>query len=65
MGNSGPCSSCHEKILKLGVKKMVYSDENNQLVSVKPCHYHTQHITLGHKYEMNGFKFTNLNQDLM
>ena len=56
MGSSSPCEDCHRKLLDLGIKRVIYSDENNQLISVKPCDYVPYGPSLGRKYISCDFK---------
>ena len=50
MGSSSPCEDCHKKLLDLGIKRIIYSGDNNQLFSVKPKDYIPYGPSLGRKY---------------
>ncbi len=56
MGSSCPCQDCHQKLLKLGVKKIVYSNDENKITSCKPCEYESYGPSLGRKYIECDFK---------
>ena len=46
--NSAPCSMC-TKFLKMSniVKKIIYSDDDGNLISVRMRDYETQYISIG------------------
>lgn len=48
LSNSAPCCMC-TKMLKMSdvVKKIIYSDENGNLVSIRMRDYDNQYMTLG------------------
>jgi hypothetical protein len=48
LSNSAPCFMC-TKILKMSdvIKKIIYSDENGNLVSIRIRDYDNQYLTLG------------------
>lgn len=47
--NSAPCVDCMSVIQKLGIKRMVYSDDNNTFQKVKPTHYTIHYVTMSRK----------------
>jgi len=46
-GSSGPCIDCLEAIKEVGIKKMVYSEDEDTIKIIKPCNYNIRHVTLG------------------
>ena len=50
---SGPCIDCIKTIKRLGIKRIVYSSENNEICSCKPDDYEAEHTSLGRKYLTN------------
>jgi hypothetical protein len=48
LGNSAPCANCINLIHKLNIiKRIVYSDENGKIVSVKTRDFKTNYFTNG------------------
>ena len=58
MGSSSPCEDCHRKLLSLGVKKIVYSDDSETLISCRPEEYTSYGPSIGRKYIENDFKYS-------
>ncbi len=48
--DSAPCQDCHNIILNLGIKKIVYSAPNNTFLTCKPQEYKTEHTSQGKKF---------------
>ena len=46
-GISRPCSHCTKIIKKYGIGKIVYMDENNNVISIRSKHYYTKYISPG------------------
>lgn len=46
-GSSGPCVDCLQAIKKVGIKKMVYSEDKDTINIIKPSQYNIFHETLG------------------
>ena len=55
VGNSAPCEDCHRKMLKFGIKRIVYTGDD-KLISVKPDEYESYGKSIGKKYLENDFK---------
>lgn len=51
--NSKPCKQCVEILKKYGVKKIYYSDENQNIVMEKTNNIKTDFITSGQKYKFS------------
>lgn len=51
-GISAPCENCTAKIKEIGIKKIVYIDENNNIINVKTKNYSTNYISTGNKEYM-------------
>lgn len=49
MGSSAPCKNCTEKIKQAGIKKIVYIDEDTNLVKVNSNNYTTEFISSGYR----------------
>ena len=47
---SGPCIDCLTQILKLNIKKIIYSCNNNSVIISKPKDYTPVHLSLGRRY---------------
>jgi len=47
---SGPCIDCLRQILKLNIKKIIYSCNNNSVIISKPKDYTPVHLSLGRRY---------------
>lgn len=47
--NSAPCIDCIKIINKLGIKRIIYSDENNEFQKVKPCDYTIVYKSIGNR----------------
>lgn len=58
MGSSSPCEDCHRKLLSLGVKKIIYSDDSETLISCRPEEYTPYGTSIGRKYIENDFKYS-------
>ena len=53
MQDSAPCKDCHQTILELNIKKIVYSGPDNSVLCCKPCEYKTIHECQGKKHLNN------------
>lgn len=53
MQDSAPCTDCHQTILELNIKKIIYSGPDNTVLSCKPCEYQTLHECQGKKHLKN------------
>jgi deoxycytidylate deaminase len=53
MQDSAPCKDCHETILELNIKKIVYSGPNNSVIICKPTEYINNHECQGKKHLKN------------
>lgn len=60
LSNSAPCYMC-AKILKMSniVKKIIYSCDNGNLVSVRMRDYETQYMTTGDRYNNQNISYFN------
>ena len=47
--DSAPCVDCTKVLKALNIKKIIYSNNDGEFVSVNPDDYNTTHITLGRK----------------
>jgi hypothetical protein len=45
--NSAPCSHCLEMLKKYQIKRIIYSTDDNLVVSCRPCDMETPHISSG------------------
>ena len=48
--DSAPCVDCINTIKRLNIKRIVYSMDNNEIHTCKPCDFHTEHTTLGRRH---------------
>ena len=48
--DSAPCQDCHNIMLSLQLKKIVYSAPNNTFLTCKPQEYKTEHTSQGNKF---------------
>ena len=56
MGSSSPCEDCHRKLLSLGIKKIVYSEDSKTLKSCRTDEYVPYGVSLGRRYIENKFE---------
>jgi len=56
-GHSAPCSNCIKKINQIGIKKIVYIDNDGTIKKCLSNNYHTDYISPGYKeyYKQNIF----------
>ena len=47
LGNSAPCSKCSDALKKSGIKNIIYSNANGDLILTKTDEYKTEHVTVG------------------
>ena len=62
LGSSSPCKDCHRKLLSLGIKRIVYSDNDKQFVRIKPDDYVPYGNSTGRRYIENDYKYTSKKQ---
>ena len=48
--SSAPCINCYNIISKVGIKKIVYSNSNGEIVSCYTKNYKIKHISYGQRY---------------
>lgn len=54
LGNSAPCVNCTHLINRTNIiKRIVYSNEYGEIVSVKPKDYNTNYLTNGDRNKKN------------
>jgi hypothetical protein len=58
MGDSSPCVDCYKKMIHLGVKTIVYSDENNKIVKTKLRDYNPKVLSCGRRFINNNYSRT-------
>ena len=51
-GHSAPCSSCLKKIKKIGIKKIVYVNENGEIINCLSKNFNTDYISSGYREYM-------------
>jgi deoxycytidylate deaminase len=56
LNSSAPCKDCYEKMLKLGVKYIIYSNKDGSITKIKCKNYNPKTISLGRKFINNGYK---------
>tara|TARA_B100001996_G_scaffold305985_1_gene247157 strand:- start:727 stop:1011 length:285 start_codon:yes stop_codon:yes gene_type:complete len=54
--DSQPCGHCYKVIKKLGIKKIVYSTDQNNYDYCKTVDYEPSSISLGYSYIRDGYK---------
>lgn len=47
---SAPCNNCLEMMKFLNIKRIVYSKDNDEFVSCKPCDLNINHVSAGAKH---------------
>jgi tRNA(Arg) A34 adenosine deaminase TadA len=47
--NSAPCVHCTEVIVKLNIKRVVYSGGDNTFTKMKPSEYYTNYTSIGNR----------------
>lgn len=60
LGSSSPCQNCHNKMIILNIKRIVYSDIDD-IISIKPSEYHSYGYSHGRKYIENNYKLMSRN----
>jgi deoxycytidylate deaminase len=48
--NSAPCKNCHSIINELGIKRIIFSGDEDEFTIVKTSDYNTEHISNGNRY---------------
>lgn len=48
--NSAPCKNCYSVISSLGIKRIIFSDDDDKFKIVKTSEYKTEHISNGNRY---------------
>ena len=48
--NSAPCKNCYSVINDLGIKRIIFSADEDKFTIVKTCEYNTEHISNGNRY---------------
>ena len=51
--NSAPCKECLEQIQKMNIKKIVFINEYNNIIEIKPENFKTDHYSSSNKYKNN------------
>lgn len=51
--NSAPCKECLEQIQKMNIKKIVFINEDNNIIEIKPENFKTDHYSSSNKYKNN------------
>ena len=54
--DSAPCHDCHKTLTEIGIKRIVYSNEDGDLTSCKMSEYVPKSLTLGRRYINSDFK---------
>ena len=47
--DSAPCVDCTKILKALNIKKIIYSNNQGNFISINPEDYTTQHVTLGRR----------------
>lgn len=55
LGASSPCKDCHRKLVSLGIKRVVYSEKNNEFIRAKPSEINPYGETTGRRYIENDY----------
>ena len=48
--NSAPCKNCYSIINELGIKRIIFSADEDEFTIVKTSDYNTDHISNGNRY---------------
>ena len=48
-GHSAPCSNCLYKIKEIGIKKIVYADENGNIQKCLSNRFETDYVSVGYR----------------
>ena len=59
--DSAPCVDCMKVILALGIKKIIYSNNEGKFIIVKPEDYNVVHVSMGRKLLDLNVRFYNKN----
>ena len=54
--DSAPCSDCHKTLSQLGIKRVVYSNEQGDFTSCKMSEYIPKSLSLGRRFIESDFK---------
>ena len=57
LGSSSPCKDCHRKLLSLGIKRIIYTGENNNVHKQKIQECIPYGASTGTRYIQNDFKY--------
>ncbi len=57
LGSSSPCKDCHRKLLSLGIKRIIYTGENNSIHKQKIHECIPYGASTGTRYIQNDFKY--------
>ncbi len=58
LGSSSPCQDCHRKLLSLGIKRIIYTGENNNVHKKKIQDCVPYGVSTGSRYIKNDFKYS-------
>ena len=53
--DSAPCSDCHKTLTKIGIKRVVYSNESGDFTSCKMSEYVPKSLSLGRRFIESDF----------
>ena len=57
-GSSSPCEDCHRKLVSLGIKRIIYTCKNSEIMCQKPTECIPYGPSTGRRYIKNDFKFS-------
>ena len=63
-GSSSPCEDCHRKLISLGIKRIIYTCKNSEIMSQKPTECIPYGPSTGRRYIKNDFKFSGTTKPL-
>jgi len=62
--DSAPCSDCHKTLTQLGIKRVVYSNEEGDFTSCKMSEYVPKSLSLGRRFIESDFKLGKVTKGL-
>ena len=57
-GSSSPCEDCHRKLVSLGIKRIIYTCKNSEIMCQKPTECIPYGPSTGRRYIKNDFKYS-------
>ena len=63
--DSAPCSDCHQTLTQLGIKRVVYSNQQGDFTSCKMSEYIPKSLSLGRRFIESDFQLGKNSKKIM